>query len=177
MENLKLGQIINAPQQRDAIHIAVAPVVAAERLNPGEHVSIGENGASLDGKPIGIVDPYLKQAVLKGQQCWIFLYPGSITSLRHEWEHPALPLPENAARSASEKWMRAWAMDHVSEDYYGDGDSVGEDAAYRFAIQAGHNNHIGPYESARDHIDDEWWRHWEAITGQPGSRDYFSCSC
>lgn len=39
-------------------------------------------------------------------------------------------------------------------------------------------HHIGPYEDARDYIDDTWWTHWETITGARGERgSYFSCSC
>lgn len=65
----------------------------------------------------------------------------------------------------------------MGEDYYGDGERS-EDAAYAAAIAAGREHHIGPYEDARDYIDNEWWAHWEIITGERGDRDsYFSCSC
>lgn len=71
-----------------------------------------------------------------------------------------------------------WAIKHMSYDYYGDGDSLPNETAYGKAIEAGKNNHVGPYEDARDHINDEWWNHWEAITGLIGNREgYFSCSC
>ena len=36
-EDVKLGSLIDGPAQRDAIHIAVAPVVAGEPLLPGQH--------------------------------------------------------------------------------------------------------------------------------------------
>ena len=112
----------------------------------------------------------------------MFLYPNTITSLKHNWTHPAIPDVQEdkieELRAESEKWMRAWAMEHVSDDYYGSGAKVSEDDAYAFAIEAGEENYIGPYESARDHIDNEWWNHWERITGKVGKRDEgFSCSC
>lgn len=115
----------------------------------------------------------------KGQRFWLFLFPGSIRSLRHEWTHPAFTAKAESPKSASEKWMRAWAMQHVSDDYYGEnGGKVDEEKAYAFAIRAGHEHSVGPHESARDHIDSEWWVHWELITGQSGDRDtYFSCAC
>lgn len=39
MSDLKLGEVItDTSQQRDAIHIAVAPVIAAKQLHAGQHV-------------------------------------------------------------------------------------------------------------------------------------------
>jgi hypothetical protein len=185
---LGLGQIIptgpfTQKQQRDAIHVAVAPVVAAHRISPGMHLGIDRNGEATNRtiKSVGVADPYLKQTVLKGETFWLFLYPGSITSLRHDWTHPAFE-PETkesflAERSSSELWMRQWAMENMTKDYYGDG-TITEDMAYAAAIDAGHRMSVGPHEDARDHIDDTWWNHWEIITGERGKRDeYFSCAC
>lgn len=78
--------------------------------------------------------------------------------------------------SESERWMRKWAMEHLlDDDYY---DNVNKDAAYAFALKIGEEHSVGPYESARDYIDDGWWDHWEAITGKKGVRGvYFSCAC
>jgi hypothetical protein len=85
-------------------------------------------------------------------------------------------------KSPSEIWMRAWATEHVGYDYYGlsdDGsEKRSEDEAYAYALIIGEENHVGPYEDARDYIDDTWWNHWETITGKQGEREvYFSCSC
>jgi hypothetical protein len=175
---------------RDAIHLAVEPAVAGIRLRPGERVKIDDGYAvPATHDATGIVDPFLSDLVQSGQRFWFVLLPRTITSLRHVWSHPEFP--EEASyhadaddhyvapdKAASEAWMRKWAMENVSYDYYGDRDKVSEAEAFAFAIQAGERNHIGPYESARDSINDEWWTHWEAITGKRGDRDtYFSCSC
>ena len=92
MENLKLGQIIDGKQHRDAIHIAVAPVEAAEDLEPGQRIGLLADGRA-SGKPhvavVGIVDPFLQSTVLCGQRFWLWLTPYTITSLRHDWTHPA----------------------------------------------------------------------------------------
>jgi hypothetical protein len=132
---------------------------------------------------LGIVDPFLTAKVKPGERFWLVLYPNTITSLRHVWDHPAFAeegSPKELDRKAkSEKWMQNWAIVHMSEDYYGDGGRrLGAKSAFDFAIEAGHSHHLGPYESARDHIDATWWNHWETITGQRGDRDeYFSCAC
>jgi hypothetical protein len=176
-----LGTYILGDEARDAIHLAVVPIVATEKVYPGQHLTA--DGKTV-GETVGICDPFLPGPVNIGQGFWLVLYPRTITSLRHAWTHPAFPEPAVAApaqqgdRSYSEEWMRRWADEHVSADYYGDGEKVSTDKAYAFALDAGRENHIGPYEEAREHIDDEWWDHWEAITGEKGRRgEYFSCSC
>ena len=43
MSNIPLGQIITTEEQRDAIHIAIAPVKAARILKPGQHIGFCPN--------------------------------------------------------------------------------------------------------------------------------------
>jgi hypothetical protein len=99
----QLGQLItDGDRRRDAIHIAVAPVAAASRLTPGQHVGlIGEGNVELVGpgeRNIGIVDPFLSAPVEEGQRFWLFLYPGTITGLRHVWTHPEFTAAAAAVR-------------------------------------------------------------------------------
>lgn len=99
----RLGQLIeDGDRRRDAIHIAVAPVTAAERLSPGEHVGlVYYYDVELVGPCtpyIGIVDPFLPNAVEPGQRFWLFLYPGTVTSLRHVWTHPDFTRAAEAVR-------------------------------------------------------------------------------
>jgi hypothetical protein len=96
MSGPNLGQLItDGDRRRDAIHIAVAPVTAAEALKPGQHVGFAPAGQTEAVGPvdahryIGIVDPFLKDLVHPGQRFWLFLYPNTVTSLRHVWTHPA----------------------------------------------------------------------------------------
>jgi hypothetical protein len=101
----QLGQLINnGDRRRDAIHIAVAPVTAAKRLSPGWHVGLIEPGnlelVAPSESNIGVVDPFLTQDVEPGQRFWLFLYPGTITGLRHVWSHPAFTA---AAAAVKEK--------------------------------------------------------------------------
>lgn len=99
----RLGQLIeDGDRRRDAIHIAVAPVTAAERLAPGQHVGFVREGdierVGPCDRAIGIVDPFLAGAVEPGQRFWLFLYPGTITALRHIWTHPVFASAAAAVR-------------------------------------------------------------------------------
>lgn len=90
----KLGSLIEGFAARDCIHIAVAPVVAAHDVSPGDHVGLDDKGEadwqSVGIETIGIVDPFLNVTkVEKGQRFWMLLYPGTITGLRHVFSHPA----------------------------------------------------------------------------------------
>lgn len=93
MDGPQLGQLItDGDCRRDAVHIAVAPVTAAGPLAPGQHVGLLGGGHEFAGpcdRPVGIVDPFLTAGVEPGQRFWLFLYPGTVTSLRHFWTHPA----------------------------------------------------------------------------------------
>jgi hypothetical protein len=99
----QLGKlIVDGDRRRDAIHIAVAPVTAAVRLAPGQHVGLVQKG-NLDlvgpcDDNIGVVDPFLVEDIEPGQRFWLFLYPGTITGLRHVWTHPAYTAVAAAVR-------------------------------------------------------------------------------
>src|SRR6185503_14302303 len=116
-----VGKLLDKPEERDAIHIAVAPVIAGEPLQPGQHIGLqGTDTETATSEPssgwIGIVDPFLPHLVNKGDRFWMFLYPNTITSLKHQWTHPAFGPEvftgasknpaEAATMAASEQWLR-----------------------------------------------------------------------
>lgn len=90
-----VGRPIPEAAKRDAVHIALAPVVAGEDLNPGEWVGFrgGDHTTVYRDvtRYVGIVDPYVVGPIKKGTRVYLFLTPGSITSLVHRWQHPAFP--------------------------------------------------------------------------------------
>lgn len=172
-----LGTIIDARAGRDAIHLAVEPMIAMVKLSPGQDVGLSGGKAvhilphDYRTKPVGIVDPFLKAPVEPGQRFWLVVYPRQITSLRHVWTHPAFDeasIPLSAPDS--EKWLREFC-DERSLDYEetlsaalhsNDGDSVcfGNDI-----------------DCDRD-IPTTFWRHIEAVTGErPPRASYFRCAC
>lgn len=85
----EVGKLITTPQTRDAIHIAIAPVQAGETLYPGEHIKRLDGKWFIDSAKSGaVVDPFLQDRVQPHEWFFVFLKPGTITSLRHEWTHP-----------------------------------------------------------------------------------------
>ena len=173
-ESLKIGKIITEPQSRDAIHMAVAPVVANETLSRGQRVGVVDNVASAFLKPVGIVDPFLdRDYVAKGQQFWIFLFPGSITSLHHQWEHPGFKADdgEGAKKMASVKWLEGWCEEHdiTAEkltEAIRNGGEIDDPSRY-------HGDGEDP------EMGEEFWEHYERATGQIVGEDqrqlYYSC--
>ena len=85
-----LGKPPGHDARRDAIHVAIVPAVAGYLLFPGQRVGRLPDGEfGITPEPIGIVDPFREDVVSAGESFWLCLYPGSITSLRHVWTHPA----------------------------------------------------------------------------------------
>lgn len=96
-ETPKIGELLPADEhRRDAIHVAVCPMTAAEELGRGEWVGVRSDGTVYgclrdDPECVGIVDPFLGEILVhQGARIFVFLKPGTVTSLRHVWTHPAL---------------------------------------------------------------------------------------
>ena len=88
---VSIGRLIAGDDGRDAVHVAVAPTTAPCELRPGQHVDPRGNPEGPGVVTVGVVDPFLREPVRPGQRFWLFLYPNTVTSLRHEWTHPAFP--------------------------------------------------------------------------------------
>lgn len=182
-----IGTIISESEARDAIHLAVEPVIAAETIEPGKPVRLAFDGRAVrtywhsDG--IGIVDPFLKEPVKPGERFWLVLYPGQVTSLRHVWTHPKLDASNQKLASAitgaaaspevSKAWLEAYA------------DSI--DVTYRALMRHAeewlrHEEYwIGGAEFEALYFPSDFWVHYETVTGEKVPEDrrqeFISCSC
>ena len=182
-----LGTLIDGTQGRDAIHLAVIPVKAAEALNPGENVTL--NGSTTNGDLIGIVDPFLPRVIREGETFWLILYPRTITNLRHSWTHPDVPnetappkvevtvgpidLLQNRSVTTSKKWIAEYAeslQTHPSDLMYAAEDWI----SYEEVLIQG-----GKFEGIV--LLNEFWNHYETVskTIVPEEKrgSFFSCSC
>lgn len=194
-----LGTIINAGEKRDAIHLGVEPVIAGEKMMPGDHTYL-QNGFAYPCAPgspmaMGIVDPFLTDAVKVGERFWLIVYPRQITSLRHVWEHPDFPAsgetetPEPVAVDdaklhkmllllGEEKAVAKEAIRTLADSLDVDYDEL-LDRAQEYVS-------CGEYWSEGDRfegesIPQEFWNHYEKVmqtTVALSDRDNFlSCSC
>lgn len=183
-----IGNIIDEREKRDAIHLAVEPVVAQQLLRPGDHVTAGGFLVNPDdAAAVGIVDPFLRTNVAKGQRFWLVVYPRQIHSLRHVWTHPAFPdaaevageAPKLHGQSASEQWIRDYAarIDLTYNRLMGGADdwlASRKDSQWDDYLVDG-----GTLEGVR--TDPAFWDHYAIVRGidvpTKDRENFFSCSC
>jgi hypothetical protein len=182
-----LGTIIGETEARDAIHLAVEPVVAVHPLKPGEDVGFVDGGVGVCANPVGIVDPFLKQRVKAGERFWLVVYPRQITSLRHVWSHPAfddqsarkVDDKETTLKTASKRWLDDYAANLIvdlddliyhAREYVEDKRNGGWG---NFWIEGGRFEGVS--------LPEEFWDHFERYTGEKVTQNergyFFSCSC
>lgn len=207
-----IGQIIppDAVAGRDAVHFALYPAVAGMSIWPGDAVVFTPDGAALRYeekqittiKPLGIADPFCTRRINEGERFWVFLYPNTITSLRHAWTHPAFPDEPPAlvapkvddAIAKAEAWLRnhhhtkiidGWTPE-TGDEYDEPNESVKTFEAFiqtmRDWVVSG-----GLYGDAatlrHDHRDEdaspEFWDNFYIYTGMRlrSTAHPFSCSC
>ena len=142
-------------RQRDAIHIALAPVRAAERLLPGQHVGLVDpddpNLVAPAETNIGIVDPFLTDVIEAGQRFWLFLHSDDEED---PWES-----------SISYATLLEFGRSAVEED--------------NFFFSCGSN--MTMCDELRSNCED-FWKNWSIITGIPVPakallETSFSCAC
>lgn len=186
---------------RDAVHVAVVAVRAVEVMAPGTDVGIKLDidsnfvEASKYYEPhVGIVDPYLDDLVYSGERFWCFLYPRTITGLRHIWTHPELdavftkkdeaisPPAVFNPKDAAEKWLREFARTNDCPGF----ESLVHEATK--IIQSGNSYHDEEFMMIRDmdahgDIPREFWSrmyHYLELGDLPEDKQvpkYFTCSC
>jgi hypothetical protein len=175
---------------RDAVHIALAPVTAADRLYPGQHIGFrkGNEMVGVSDQPLGIVDPFLPSFVETGERFWMFLYPNTISGLRHVWTHPSfMPETPQYTKEESEKWLREFCRTADCPSYEvviaaAVGDPVSPVDGYKEEAYENDGDYL--FFSGRDahsSIPSEFWDHVQNLTGKeiPSYKraKAFSCSC
>lgn len=176
-----LGTLPTNETQRDAIHVAIIPMEAAEKLYPGQDVGITSSGraSAKSTSLVGIVDPFLKQPIYEGGKFYLVLYPNTVTGMRHEWSHPAFDGPfetANPQKQEAEKWLRNYATKiHIYD---------GPEAAFKRLLNGLSTNYIvtnGTDLHSIDELNDqeELKKYGEIYLGiEIDFNNFeFSCSC
>lgn len=184
-DEVPLGKLAPETATRDAVHIAVFPAIAGERLAPGERVGFisgdGLTVGSVDARDeVGIVDPFLTKNVKRGERIYVALFPNTITGMSHYWRHPAfdaLPTQQQVAESTGKSSSQKWLADYCAQ--IGCRTDEIMDAAETYLATGEYWNEGARWEGVW--LDEEFWEHYGILKGQyipKEKRDsFFSCSC
>lgn len=176
----KLGNLVyrDTATQRDAVHIAIVLVTAGEDLKPGQRVKFSDDKTTViaaerygDGV-LGVVDPFIDGEAYKGSRFYLCLFPGSITSLRHNWEHPLFDSTTN--KDAARAWIDGFAISALGIS----GDHL-MSAAERRTYGDWEYDNTEKYKDVDASMWNVFWKHWETVTGETAPDTYapFTCSC
>jgi hypothetical protein len=182
----QIGKKLSAEAQRDAIHIAVLPVVADDDwIAPGETVRLAEGTNNLvrraqGGPSIGIADPFLNEPIRKQDRFWVFIHPNTVTGMRHEWEHPQID-HSKPATNESEAWLQQfaleWSLDY--DELIAEASAKSAHSGDHYVTAQGIDLH-GAQELGSDH--DLFWSHLQNLTGKQFDLQHrnnfgWSCTC
>ena len=187
-----IGQKLSEDEtRRDAVHIAIMPVKCGEGgwLHRGETVRFDYGSKEVVGRcsmerAVGIIDPYLPiDGVAPGERCWMFMFPGTVTGMRHEWSHPALvPVSEPGPLSESELWLQGFA-DKWNFNYtqmIEQASTTPKPGNRNYITADGIDLHKSEDLGGEDHA--LFWQHLAQLTGKQFSNEHierfvWSCSC
>lgn len=188
-----LGTIIDETAARDAIHLAVEPMVAGETLQWGASVVVRDGKAywAHREEAVGIVDPFLDVCgsdpiIAPGRRFWLILLPRTITSLRHVWTHPDFDdepepaqEPEVDEKEEAERWLRRYAeeIDEGFNTLMQAAEAWLDRGEYFYGARTG--DYYGKFEGESVHPD--FWKHYQVYRGRvvpaEDQESFFTCSC
>jgi hypothetical protein len=189
-----LGKILTDEDnaQRDAVHIAVMPVTLGGDTwyRPGDSVRLLKDGKTVracdadNPQCLGVIDPFIvSDEIVGGDRVFVFLKPGSITGLRHEWSHPLVSPPLSPGHETAMKVADKLTLTpqrELIENFADNIDLPYDDlmgAAADFQRTGSYLTDGTKFEGIS--VPDGFWEAYEFITGTQVSNknSFFSCSC
>lgn len=190
--DVRLGKLIDDEKnpKKDAIHVAIIPLIAGQELYRGHKIKLKFNTLDValdaeydDENAFGIVDPFLSDYyVPEGKKFYGLLFPGTVTGMRHEWQHPLFN--QNQIKqdlNEHEAWIRdfcdRWNFDY--DELISAATSENKDPYGRYVVARGRDLHYKD-ELGEDH--DAFWEHLAGLTGKVYNKDHkdgmgWSCTC
>jgi len=119
-----LGKIPPENAVRDAVHVAIIPLVCHYVLKRGQPFKLWPGTKNVatdcdldDPKCLGIVDPFLQKdggkyeqgTLYQGERFLGYLKPNTVTGMQHCWKHPVFDAETPEITCVHEKWLRDFA--------------------------------------------------------------------
>ncbi len=96
--------------QKDAVHVAIVSVRAAQYIQPGQRCKLNEFGEAIPGNGPGIADPFVKE-INRGEYFWLLLNPTEVENISHMWEHPSVTFEVPKREAQYNKYLEGYAED------------------------------------------------------------------
>lgn len=98
---------------KDAVHVAVVSLRAGYRMSPGQRFKLNEDNEAVPGGPkdVGVVDPFLKGDIYRGDHFWGLLDMYEVPNVSHVWEHPKIAFDPPTSNVVTNKVLQGIADD------------------------------------------------------------------
>jgi hypothetical protein len=110
-----LGRTPTALGMKDALHVAVVSLRAAYNLSVGSRISLNEHGEAVcngdEKDTFGIVNPYRKTDVVRGEWFWCMMDFGDIPKVKHVWDHPTVSFEPPTREVELNETLNSYAKD------------------------------------------------------------------
>lgn len=97
---------------KDAIHVAIVAVRAAEPIRPGSRCNLNDHREAVNDKDgIGVADPFRKDTIVTGQSVWLLLNQDAVPNVRHVWDHPTADFTPPEREPQKNKYLVDYAAE------------------------------------------------------------------
>ncbi len=99
--------------QKDAIHVAIVSVRAGKSMAPGQHFTM-KDGEAVPANPkdsVGVVSPFLRSNVMRGDSFWGLLKMDEIESVKHVWDHPQFSFEAPKTEPSRNKYIESYSKE------------------------------------------------------------------